>query len=371
LHSGFERCTGLADNSRIASASPKRKPRAGTENTPTDERLSQLVHVLNQNPTVVLSGTKLAKEIGVSRSAVWRMVQTLRKLGVAIAGLPTSGYSLEKLPDLLLPEILSPMLKGTRIAREVHHYFRIDSTNSAAMRAGADGVPEGRVFIAEEQTAGRGRGGHAWHSEKSAGVYFTVLLRPPLAPADALLLSLMTGLALSLSVEELTGIKPELRWPNDLLLRGKKFCGILCEMSAEPMQVNHAVIGIGMNVNHERFPTALRDLATSLHLETGQRWSRVEVVAALLKSLDREYRVLLGDVTGSGGKARLTDQSRRKLLQRFEERSQYARDMQVQVEEEGGYSGVTAGLDERGYLIVRTAEGLRRVLSGGVRPLKD
>ncbi len=308
---------------------------------------------------VVLSGTKLAQEISTSRSEVWRLVQQLRRLGVKIAGRPATGYQIETVPDLLLPEVLRPALTGTIFGERLHHFFRIASTNLEAMQAAAAGAPEGSVFVAEEQTAGRGRGGHAWHSERSSGIYCSVVLQPAVAPADVLMLSLAVGLAVRDAVQQVTGLPADLRWPNDLLLNGKKFCGILIEMNAEVTRVRYVVVGIGMNVNQESFPPSIEALATSLRMETGRAWSRVELAAALLKSLDREYR-------------RLQDSRARDDLRRhFEQVSPSARGCRVRVEEDGGYEGVTEGLDERGFLRVRTESGTRTVLSGGVRELSN
>ncbi|MGZ5120450.1 MAG: biotin--[acetyl-CoA-carboxylase] ligase [Burkholderiales bacterium] len=332
----------------------------------TDGRLGRIVRLLSDNATVVVSGTKIADEIGISRSAVWRFVQKLRGLGVDIAGHPATGYRLASVPDLLLPEILLPLVKGTIFTR-IHHYFRIGSTNTEAMSSAAAGEPEGSVFVAEEQTSGRGRGAHRWASAKSDGIYCSVVLQPAVAPADALLLSLAAGLAVGSAIEQVTGLAPDLRWPNDVLLNGKKVCGILTEMNAEVIRVRYVVIGIGLNVNHARFPADLAD-ATSLRKEAGHAWSRVEVGAALLKSLDREYREMTAHPKTGG--TRSNEHSAASLIRRFEERSSYARGKHVLVEENGGYEGITEGLDSRGFLQVRTAKELRVVLSGGVRPLE-
>ncbi|MCI0354883.1 MAG: biotin--[acetyl-CoA-carboxylase] ligase [Acidobacteria bacterium] len=308
-----------------------------------------------------MSGTKIAQEIGASRSAVWRFVQQLRALGVEIAGHPTTGYQLKRVPDLLLPEVLAPMVKGTLFAARIHHYFRTGSTNAEALVAAAEGEPEGSVFLAEEQTSGRGRGGHGWHSEKSAGIYLSVLLRPAMAPAEVLLLTLASGLAARSAAKHVTGVDADLRWPNDLLLDGKKLCGILAEMHAEATRVRYVVVGIGLNVNHEHLPAELRSAATSLRLATGRTWSRVELTAALLKALDREYRAL----TGADASA-----ARESVLRRFVETSSYARGKAVWVDENGGYEGITDGLDAHGFLRVRTEQGWRSVLSGGVRAVE-
>jgi BirA family transcriptional regulator, biotin operon repressor / biotin---[acetyl-CoA-carboxylase] ligase len=313
--------------------------------------------VLMNFPTVVISGTKLAQEIGSSRSEVWRLVQQLRTLGVDIAGHPASGYQLTAVPDLLLPELLEPLVRGTIFASHIHHYYRAGSTNTLALEAAASGAPEGSVFLAEQQTAGRGRGSNQWHSAQSTGIYCSVILRPALPPADVLVLSLAAGLAVHAAVREVdTGVIPDLKWPNDLLIGGRKFCGILTEMSAEATRVRHLVVGIGINVNQTEFPPELESTATSLRIATGAEWSRVELCAALLKSLDREYHAVLSDSA-----------TQNEVLRRFQQSSSSVRGRQVRIEEDGGYDGTTEGLDSRGFLRVRTGEGLRTVYSATVR----
>ena len=327
-----------------------------TAPTRTDARLGRIVRLLMDHATVVASGTKIADEIGTSRSAVWRLIQQLRGLGVDVAGHPATGYQLRAVPDLLLSEILSPLVKSTIFAKQLHHYYKIGSTNTEAMQAAAEGAPEGSVFLAEEQLAGRGRGAHKWHSARSAGIYCSVVLRPPMPPSEALIFSLAAGLAVQSAVAEtFPGLRPDLKWPNDVLLNGKKFCGILTEMNSEATRVRHLVVGAGINVNQTRFPAELREIATSLKNETGTEWSRVELCAALLKSLDREYRRLLDDPG-----------ARDEILRRFQAHSSSTRGCRVQVEG-SGIAGVTEGLDSRGFLQVRTVEGLRTVLSGTVR----
>ena len=338
----------------------------------TDARLGRIVRLLMSHATVVVSGTKIAEEMGTSRSEIWRLIQQLRGLGVDVAGHPATGYQLRAVPDLLLPEMLAPSLKGTIFggapgsAKQIHHYYKIGSTNSEAMQSAAEGAPEGSVFLAEEQLTGRGRGARSWHSARSAGIYCSVILRPVMPPSDALIFSLAAGLAVRAAVAEIAPQLPvDLKWPNDLLLGettlgGKKFCGILTEMNAEATRVRHLVVGMGINVNQVKFPADLREIATSLRVETGTEWSRVEICAALLKSLDREYRSLVEDVG-----------ARDAILRRFEESSSSVRGRKVTIElnddENGGLTGVTEGLDERGFLRVRTAEGLRTVVSGTVR----
>lgn len=367
----------------------------------TDQRMARIVRVLSDNAMLVVSGTKLGQEIGATRGEVWRLVHYLRSLGVDIAGHPATGYRLEAVPDLLLADAISPLASGTIFASHIHHFFKTQSTNTAAMQAAAAGEPEGAVFVSEEQISGKGRAGHSWHSAPSTGIYCSVILRPRLSPAEVLPLALMAGLATAAAVEEVTGLKPDLRWPNDLLLTTsvatpcplpscatneisgtghslvptqsspvypshsrlrRKFCGILTELNAEATIVRHVVVGIGINVNQEAFPPDIADIATSLRIEGGCLYSRVELTGALLRHLDSEY---------SAFKKADPQYARAAILRRFEQRSSFARGLRVRVEEEGGYEGTTDGLDERGFLRIRTEKGVRTVLHGGVRALTD
>lgn len=275
-------------------------------------------------------------------------------------------------PDLLLPENIGPLVRNTIFFGHIRHSYRTESTNLLASQAASapgrnmEEGSEGEVFLAEEQTLGRGRGGHSWHSERGAGIYCSLILRPPITASDALWLSLISAVAVQDAVREITGHTTDIRWPNDLLMNDKKFCGILTELSTDGDRVRHAIVGIGINVNHSAFPDDLRGLATSLRLETGREWSRVEIAAALLKSLDREYRALLRAVNTPASSPALRFEP---LLKRVEARSSYAYGKEVHVDEDGGYSGVTDGLDSQGFLRVRTNYGVRMVISGSVRPL--
>jgi len=357
-----------AYNSRILKLVPSRRPRGPSRVAPaqkTDVRLGSIVRLLMDHATVVVSGTKIADEIGISRSEVWRLIKQLRALGVEVTGHPAIGYQLRAVPDLLLGEIVGPLVEGTLFSRHLHHYYKIGSTNTVAMEAAASGAPEGSVFLAEEQTAGRGRGLNTWHSARSTGIYCSLVLQPPLPPSEVLILSLAAGLAVGDAVRAIDGhLRPDLKWPNDLLLGDRKFCGILTEMNAEATRVRYIVVGIGINVNQALFPPELHEQATSLRLASGRERSRVELTAALLKSLDREYRNLL-EKPGA----------RDSVLRRFAENSSYVHGRRVRIEDSHGvtrgvvFEGVTEGLDAAGFLRVRTAEGLRTVLSGTVRAL--
>lgn len=259
---------------------------------------------------------------------------------------------------------LNRALTGSRFAAKLHYFPSITSTNTHAMQQAEAGAPDGSVYFADEQTLGRGRGAHAWSSPPGSGLYVSVLLRPRIAPADILWLSLAAGLAAQKAVREVTALEPDLRWPNDLLLGRKKFCGILTELNAEVTRVRHAVIGIGINVHQPQFPEDLRDLATSLAIETGRNWPRQELLIALLQLLDCEVRSCEANALAESASA---DQFARSLRERVAAGSSWIRGKRVRVEEGEGFTGITEGLDPRGFLLVRTANGLRTVYSGGVR----
>jgi BirA family biotin operon repressor/biotin-[acetyl-CoA-carboxylase] ligase len=322
----------------------------------TDRRIDGLLTLLAENSTIVISGAKIAKEIGVTRQQVWRWIQKLRELGVRVKGHPSSGYHIERTPDILVPQLLSHRLYGTPFARRIYHFFKVDSTNTVAMHLGEAGEPHGAVVLAEEQTAGRGRAGRSWLSEKSSGIHCTVLLRPQISPAHAPLLTLVAGLAArDAAAEELDAI-PDIRWPNDLLVGGRKFSGILTEMHAEPDRMHYAVLGIGINVNQTKMPAELEGIATSLRMETGKIHSRLELLIRLLRYLDRYYNQFLAE-------------GAEPILRRFAEVSSYSQGKRVRITTATEtFTGTTAGLESSGVLRVARDDGrgIESVLSGDV-----
>ena len=321
----------------------------------TDRRIAALLTLLADNAMIVISGPKIAQEIGVTRSTVWRWVERLRGLGVKVKGHPRSGYVIEKVPDVLAPNLLRRSLHNSIFEKHIYHFFKTDSTNRVALQLGHEGEPHGTLVLAEEQTAGRGRAGRAWHSERASGVYMTALLRPAISPADAPLLTLLAGLAVRDAIAEQAGVTPDLRWPNDLLLGGKKIGGILTEMHAEPERVRFVIVGIGLNVNHARMPDELKAMATSLRMETGRAHSRLELVARLLRQLESHYNRYLAEGPGP-------------ILERFAEASSFARGKRVRIANgRETFEGTTAGLALNGLLQVQRDDGrTETVISGDV-----
>jgi BirA family transcriptional regulator, biotin operon repressor / biotin---[acetyl-CoA-carboxylase] ligase len=322
----------------------------------TDQRITALVTLLAENATIVISGARIAREIGVSRSTVWRWVQRLRELGVRAKGHPRTGYYLENVPDLLTPDMLKARLKGSVFGKRIYHYLKTDSTNRVAMELGYNDEPEGTVVLAEEQTAGRGRVGRVWHSERGTGIYVTLLLKPKIPPVQAPLLTMMAGLSARTAIQAQTGLIVDLKWPNDLILGGKKLGGILTEMYAEPSQVRFVIVGIGINANQEKFPANLSAIATSLRVQTGRAQSRMELLVRLLREFENDYNRFLREGAAS-------------VTQRFEAVSSYARGKHVSVSNgTESYSGVTVGLSPEGLLRVEREGGnIVTVIAGDVR----
>lgn len=321
--------------------------------------MAGLLTLLAENATIVISGARIAREIGVSRSTVWRWAERLRRLGVKVKGQPATGYFLEQVPDILTPNMLKQRLKGSLFGKRIYHFFKTDSTNRVALELGHGGEPEGAVVLAEEQTAGRGRAGRMWSSERAAGIYVTLLLRPKLAPVQAPLLTMMAGLSAHAAVEAVTGLAVDLKWPNDLIIGGKKVGGILTEMHAEPGQVRFVIVGIGLNVNQEKFPAELASIATSLRVEVGKTQPRIELLVRLLREFESDYNRMLREGVAS-------------VVKRFEVISSYAHGKRVRVTNgTESYLGTTAGLGPEGLLQVERDDGrVVTVIAGDVAEAK-
>ena len=238
-----------------------------------------------------ISGEEMSRALGVTRAAVWKGIEALRNAGYEIASLPGQGYRLESCPNRLSVGAVSARLSPEAVVgREIVCLEQVDSTNTYLKRRGAEGAPHGLAALAEEQTGGRGRRGRRFESPKGAGLYLSVLLRPDCAPTEAVTLTAWVGVAVCDAVEQAAGVRPQIKWTNDIILNGKKLCGILTEMGveAETGALGYVVVGMGTNVSQteEDFGPELCDLATSLHL-VGAEVTRRELALALIAELDR------------------------------------------------------------------------------------
>jgi BirA family biotin operon repressor/biotin-[acetyl-CoA-carboxylase] ligase len=265
--------------------------------------------------------------------------------------------------ELLETAEMDAALAATPFAGGLHHVPTIDSTNTYALEQARLGAAHGSYYVADEQTAGRGRSDHGWHSAAGEGLYLSVLLRPEIAAAELVWVPLLAGLAAHRAIHEVTALNVDLRWPNDLLIpsgdASRKVGGILVEAQAEAGRATAVVIGIGINLHQRRFPAGLATEATSLDLETGRFTSRQELLIALLQSLQTEVIALASQAALAAVPARIAAFSN------------WVRGRRVEVHGPQPCIGVTDGLDERGFLRVRTANGLVTVTTGGIRDARD
>jgi BirA family transcriptional regulator, biotin operon repressor / biotin---[acetyl-CoA-carboxylase] ligase len=308
-----------------------------------------------------ISGAELSQQLGVSRAAVWAHIEDLRALGYDIEASPHLGYRLVSTPDVLHADDLLSRLEGTKvIGRDIRVFQETTSTNDVIEKLARDGVREGVVVFAESQTKGRGRLGRKWMSPAKGGLWFSLLLRPKLHPQEATQLMVASATALRRAIELHTGLTVAIKWPNDILVRGKKVAGILTELSAELDQIQRVILGIGVNVNlnPDEFPPELRQLATSLSAEHGKPFSRPELAVAILRELDRDY-------------ARISSGQFPAVADEWEEHcTTIAQEVVIRTGERQ-IRGYAESLDEDGALLLRTDHGrLERVIGGDVTLVK-
>ena len=321
-----------------------------------DRKLDELLYALTQNMTIAVSGEKLARDLGVSHSTLARWVDKLRAAGVEIRGELFTGYRLTRIPDVMLPQFIRPRLHTHRLGRTIYHFFTVDSTNAFAVRLIAHNrrVPDGTLVIAETQTAGKGRLGRAWHSERESGLYFSIVLRPHIPSRLAPLLTLGCAAALHNAIEKESGLEVDIKWPNDLLIGGKKVAGILAEVHGEIDQVSTLIVGIGVNVNHSGFPAEIAGKATSLRIAAGRPQSRMEVLLAFLEQLE----ALAGRFETEGAETIVGEWSRHSSF--AVGRRLKLRDGAREIE------GITRGLNSLGGLRIETLRGIEEIYSGEV-----
>lgn len=236
-----------------------------------------------------ISGEEVSRALGVSRTAVWKYVEDLRRSGYTIEAHPRLGYRLLARPDKLFPAEVRAGLKTARLGQVVHYFEEVTSTNDVAKDLAGRGAPEGTLVVAEAQTKGRGRRGRSWASPAGTGIWASLILRPRLVPSQTPVLTFTAAVAGAEAIRDLTGLPAGIKWPNDLLIRGRKVAGILTEMSAELDDVHHVVLGIGINVNIPSFPEEIAEIATSLSREGGQNVSRRRLLQAFLEYFESWY----------------------------------------------------------------------------------
>jgi BirA family biotin operon repressor/biotin-[acetyl-CoA-carboxylase] ligase len=318
---------------------------------------AQILTALRSASQGGVSGAELSQKLGISRAAIWARIEELRQVGYDIEATPHLGYRLVSSPDALhADDLIARLGKANVIGRDIRVFQETTSTNDVIEKLARDKVKEGVVVFAESQSKGRGRLGRKWISPARKGLWFSILLRPDLRPQEATQLTVASATALRRAIEGNTGVKAKIKWPNDILINGKKVAGILTELSAELDRVKHIILGIGVdvNLNAAEFPQDLRKIATSLKIESGKAISRADLAVRILRELDADYaRVCTGQFEA--------------IADEWEERcGTIGQPVTIQVGDRKIH-GRAESLDDDGALLLRTEHGtLERVTGGDV-----
>ena len=314
---------------------------------------TELLTMLRETKDYV-SGQKICETFGVSRTAVWKAVNQLRNSGYEIEAVSNKGYRLLSVPDVLNQNELLSRRKTKWIGKDTLCYETIDSTNAQAKRLAEAGYGDGTLIVADHQEAGRGRRGRSWETPAGTNIAMSLLLKPEINPNNASMITLVAALAVSKAITQITGEPAPIKWPNDIVMNGKKVCGILTEMSAQFDYVNHIVVGIGINVNIESFPEEIAETATSLRIETGKQISRAELIEAVWEQFETVYEVYL------------RTQDLRNLVKEYDARLiNMHRNVKV-LDPKEPFEGRAMGITPRGELMVDTWESRKLVSSGEV-----
>lgn len=301
-----------------------------------------------------VSGQELCERFGVSRTAVWKAMNQLKKEGYEIESVQNKGYHLVKTPDILSKNELVSIRKTKWVGTEICYFDVTDSTNTQAKSLGEGDAPNGTLVVAGKQESGRGRRGRSFESPAGTGIFMTLLLRPEIEPQNASMLTLVSALAVAKGIEHMVDLPVQIKWPNDIVVNGKKVCGILTEMSAQMDYVNYIVIGIGINVSNEEFPEEIKDVATSIYLESGKHVNRAMLIEKIWEEFEDYYELY---------------EKTQDLSSLVKEYDSYLvnRGQKVRVlDPKEPYEGKAMGITDRGELIVDTWEARRLVSAGEV-----
>lgn len=315
---------------------------------------SKILNALRKQDGYV-SGQELCERFGVTRTAIWKGINQLKEEGYVIEAVPKRGYCLVSSPDSIMEAELRSRMETAWAGRKVKYLETVDSTNNYAKKLAEDGAVHGTLVVADYQAGGKGRRGRTWVTPHGSAVAMSIILRPVLPPSRASMLTLVAGMAVAAGIRQVTGLDAKIKWPNDIVVNGKKTTGILTELSAQMEAINYVVIGIGINTNVEEFPEELRETATSLHFETGHPVNRAQIICACMKAFEEFYEKFMESQNMSALKA-----DYQSLLANM--------DTGVRVLEPGNeYTGIARGIDDEGELLVEKEDGtVTRVYAGEV-----
>lgn len=302
-----------------------------------------------------ISGQELCNRFGVSRTAVWKAINQLKEAGYEIEAQQNKGYKLMAAPDLMTEAEIKSLMHTEWVAREVLYFDTIDSTNTKAQELAEKGYPSGTLVVADKQESGKGRRGRSWVSPSGTGIFMTLMIKPDINPNNASMLTLVAALAVAKAITSVTGEEALIKWPNDIVVNGKKVCGILTEMNAQFDYINHIVVGIGINVHNESFPEEISQMASSLMIEAGgKRFHRAQIIAETMSYFEQYYDTFL------------KTQDLSALVREYDELL-VNRNKSVRVlDPKEPFDGKAMGITPKGELIVDTWESRKLVSSGEV-----
>lgn len=247
-----------------------------------------------------VSGQQISDRFGVSRTAVWKVIRQLQDEGYQVEAVRNKGYHIVDSPDVMTKEELDSLMDTRWAGKNIVYYDATDSTNLRIKQLGDEGAPHGTLAVADRQTAGRGRRGRAWESPAGGSIYMSLLLRPKFRPDKASMLTLVAACSVAEGIKDCEDVNVQIKWPNDIIIEGRKLVGILTELSTQIDYINHVTVGIGINVNIQEFPDEIRNTATSLRIECGHTVRRAPIIAAVMKHMEKNYETFLQteDLTG-------------------------------------------------------------------------
>ena len=314
---------------------------------------SEILEALRETDGYV-SGQDLCNKFGVSRTAVWKAIKQLKEAGYEIEAVPNKGYHIVSAPDLMNKVELESIRNTTWAGQEIYYYDVTDSTNIRAKELAEEGHPGGTLVVADRQEAGRGRRGRSWDSPSGTGIFMTLLLKPEMNPNHASMLTLVAAMAVARAISKCAGTEALIKWPNDIVIGGKKICGILTEMSAQFDFINHIVIGIGINVHNEHFPEEIAETAGSILLQTGKRIRRAELIEQILEQFENYYAIFMETEDLSG------------LVKEYNSILVNMNKSVRVLDPKEPFEGKAMGITKKGELIVDTWESRKMVSSGEV-----
>lgn len=318
----------------------------------SSSRKTEVLQLLRDSNEYV-SGQQICQSFGISRTAVWKIIGQLKEEGYQIEAVQNKGYFLVSSPDVLSLSELESRIRTKTAGRHLLYFDVTGSTNAEAKKQAENNAPDGLLVVADSQEQGRGRRGRSWEAPGGVNIYMSLLLKPSFLPEQASMVTLVMALSVAQAITEISSLKAEIKWPNDIVVNKKKVVGILTELTMETDYIRHLVCGVGINVNQSEFPQSIAETATSLYRESGKSYSRAELIARTMERFEANYEVFcrggdLSELMAAYNELLVNRQARVRVL-----------------DPKGEYEGLALGINQMGELLVRKADGAMEAVYAG------